>query len=193
MSSPVIIKVKCPVHLIKFYETICGGQPIVFDSKIKRYFNRFLNHYLEIPPLGYQEYEDAEDVMKIQLPYFKDKDVRSYTYLPVKREKLFIRILDNYFKLSFYNEAFQLVEFFSGERKQKKQIMDNFIDTYNLPVDCIDLLQRDYSRMLNTRRQRKFFRTNKNTSLSASENEPLNAYNISNATDINNASNVSNA
>ena len=190
MSSPVIIKVKCPIHLIKFYETLCGGQPIVFDSRVKRYFNRFLNHYLEIPPLDYHDHPDGDNMMRIKLPYFKDKDVRSYTYLPPKREKLFVRILDNYFKLSFYNEAFQLIEFFSGERKQKKEIMDNFIETYNLPVDCIDLLQRDYCRMLNTRRQRRFFRTIKNLSLSELKNEPLNAYNASNA---NNASNASNA
>ena len=190
MSSPVIIKVKCPVYLTKFYETICGGQPIVFDSKVKRYFNRFLNHYLEIPPLGYQEYTDGEDVMKIQLPYFRDKDVRSYSYLPPKREKLFVRILDNYFKLTFYNEAFQLVEFFSGERKQKKEIMDNFIETYNLPVDCIDMLQRDYCRMLNTRRQRRFSGTIKNLSLSEPKTEPLNAYNAPNDTNASNASNA---
>jgi hypothetical protein len=177
MSSPVIIKIKCPVYLIRFYETVCGGQPIVFDTNVKRYFNRFLNHYLELPPLGHHEYPDGEDIMKIQLPYFRDKDVRCYTYLPPAREKLFVRILDNYFKLIFYNEATQLVDFFTGKRQQKKEILDNFIETYNLPVDTIDFLTRDYCRLLNNRRKRRFYRTNKNISLSGSENDPMNAGN----------------
>ena len=191
--SQVIIKVKCPVHLIRFYETLCGGQPIIFDTRTKRYFNRFLNHYLELPPLGFQEISDADDVMKIQLPYFNDKDVRSYTYLPPSREKLFVAILDRNFRLTFYNDAFQLIDFISGERGQKKIIMENFIETYNLPESCIDFLQRDYSRLLGIRRQRKLFRKNKNFSLSGAENVPYNAPDGPNAPDGHNTPNATNA
>lgn len=170
MSSPVIIKIKCPQHLIRYYESLCGCQPIVFDSRVKRHFNRFLNHYLEIPPLGFKEYPDADDIMRIRLPFFQDKDVRSYYYLPPAKEKLFVTILDNYFKLSFYNEAQHLIDFISGSRQQKKIIISNFIETHNLPVDCDDMLKRDYNRMLNTRKKRKLFRSNKNISLFEGQN-----------------------
>ncbi len=161
--SQIIIKVKCPIHLIRFYETLCGGQPIVFNKRIKRYFNRFLNHYLEFPPLGFKEIEDGDDVMKIELPFFEDKDVRSHYYLPPEREKLFVKILDRYFRLTFYNEAFTVMDFIDGQFQMKKIILDNFIETYNLPVDSIDFLQRDYNRLLYIRRKRLLFRKNKNT------------------------------
>ena len=164
MSSPVIISIKCPLHLIRFYESLCGNQPIEFNSAVKRNYNKFLNHYLEIPPLGHKEHPDGEDIMKIRLPYFRDKDVRSYTYLPPSREKLFVHVLDNFFKITFYYEAFQLIDFFTGERKAKKIIIENFIETYNLPPECFDMLKKDFDRMLSTRRQRKFVNKHKGSS-----------------------------
>ncbi len=59
-----------------------------------------------------------------------------------------------YFDFLFDREAFQLIPFLKKkkyDRAPKKQIINHFMNVYNLPTDCIDFLQKRYTRLLRTR------------------------------------------
>jgi len=149
MSSQ-ILKIKSPIYLIKFYETICGEQPFKFENGLKKRFHKFLHHYLDIPPLQFIPYEDSADVMKIQLPCFKDKDIRLYSYLSPLNERLLVRGMDDYFKQLFYDEATKL---YNNDFRRKDLIIYYFMEKYNIPVDFEDMLFRDLRRYRNIRYQ----------------------------------------
>jgi hypothetical protein len=166
MSSTVIIKVKCEVYLIRFLEKLFGEQPISFPRKHD--FNNILDFLLAKPPMGHVETDYGEKTLRIQLPYFEDKDIRSYNYLSAfKQGKLEARIAA-YFKVVFHAEINKLLNL----GFIRKDAIEIFMDEYNLPIDCLDLLEKDYSRYLTVRWKRRLFRSNKNSSVTHDQNGP---------------------
>lgn len=158
MSSPVILKVKCRTYLIRFLEHTFGPQPIAFPRKHD--FNNILDFLLAKPPLDYHEPDYGEETLEIKLPYFEDKDVRSYNYLSAFKQDKFEARIAQYFKIVYHAEINKYINL----AFLRKDAIELFMDEYNLPVDCIDMLEKDYSRYLTIRWKRKLFRNNKSSS-----------------------------
>jgi len=166
MPSPVIIEIEfdqSKEYLVPFCETIWGRpdkpQPIFFNKDVGKFYNKFLNQFLENPKKTMPPRIFAGPTLKILLPYFETKDVRSYWWLPPKHEKMLVKMIAAYFDFLFDQEAFQLVQFLRKKKydhETKKQIIDHFMNVYNLPADCIDFLQKRYVRLLRNRTP-KFF------------------------------------
>ncbi len=169
MSSPVVLKVKCEVFLIRFLEKLYGPQPIAFPKKHD--FNNTLDFLLSLRPLDYKEPDYEEKTLSILLPYFETKDVRSYNYLSDFKQRKFEKRIGLYFKIHFHTDMNKLINL----GYKKKDALEIFMDEYNLPVDCQDMIEKDYSRYITTRwrMKKKLFRTNINSSDKRQKNTHL--------------------
>jgi hypothetical protein len=163
MPSPISINIRCDQYLIRFLETLYGPSPVSFP--VKSNFNMFLDVFLQKAPLDYQQQEFGKDTLVVQLPYFENKDVRSYFYLSEKAQAKFVEEIWKFFKIQFRCEIGSCILI----GLYRKDAIELFIDKYNLPVDCWDMLEKDYQRYLRIRRKRGLFRSRKNSS----EKEPV--------------------
>lgn len=160
MPSNIIIKVKCDVYLIRFLETLYGQSPIKFPNASN--FNAILDVFLDKPPLDHVPPYYDQETLEIQLPFFENKDVRSYNYLSPLKQRILIKEIWKYFKITFRGEVAKHI--INGLEKQ--DAIDLFIEKYNLPVDCWDALDKDFQRYLKLRSKRRLFRHRKNSSVS---------------------------
>jgi len=159
MSSSVILKVKCKPYLVSFLETLHGKSPISFPKNSN--FNTILDVYLDKPPLAYIESDYGESFLEIRLPYFEFKDIRSYNYLSPSNERIFVKEIWKFFKITFRRETSQQI--LRGLEKQ--EALEIFIKKYNLSQDCWDMLDKDFQRYVKTRQKNKLFRNKKNSSV----------------------------
>ncbi len=178
MPSPTIIEIECPEYLVKFCETIWGRpdkpQPVFFNKEVGKYYNRYLNQHLENPKGNVPPRKYSDSTLKILLPYFENKDVLYYWHLPIQYEKMLVKIIQEYFDYLFDEEAYQLIRYFNKKdyRLRKKDIINHFMDMYNLPADCWDFLSKRYGRLYRTRPKRMFTFNENNSSVSELNNEP---------------------
>ncbi len=159
MSSKTIVQVNCEPYLIRFLETLYGPQPISFPRKSN--FNAILDVFLDKPPFNYSEPDYGEHSLKILLPYFENKDIRSYNYLSPKKQVTFTKEIWKYFKISYRNEIAKYIVL----GLDRKDAIELFIEKYNLSQDNWDLLEKDFQRYLNLRAYHKLFRNNKSSSV----------------------------
>lgn len=155
MSSTVIINIKCDVYLIRFLEKVFGEMPIAFPKNHD--FNHLLHFLLDVCPLNYKETDFGESTLKVQLPYFEDKNVKSYIFLSERRQRIFTERVWEYFKISFRGEINKSI--LLGLNRNTG--IELFMEKYNIPVDCLDMLEKDYHRYLKVRWKQKLFRPGK--------------------------------
>jgi hypothetical protein len=159
MPSDITIKIKCDQYLIQFLETLYGPSPIVFP--VKSNFNMFLDVFLQKPPLNYQEQDYGKNTLIVQLPYFENKDVRSYYYLTQKAQQKFVDEIWKFFKITFRREISKYIVV----GLYRKDSIEMFIDKYNLSLDCWDMLEKDYQRYIKLSWKKRLFRRNINSSV----------------------------
>ncbi|MGA2824316.1 MAG: hypothetical protein ABSE72_12420 [Bacteroidales bacterium] len=154
--SNQIIKIKCDFYLIRFLESIFGPQPIKFPKSHN--FNNILSYNLGFIPPDYQDPDFGNETLLVELPYFENKDPRVYNYLSPKQQKIFRDEVYCLFKLTFRTDITKilLMQF----KRQKKRALEMFIDKYNIPLDCWDMLDKDYSRhiQLTWKKKKRVFR-----------------------------------
>jgi hypothetical protein len=165
MSSPVIVTVKCQVYLIRFLEKLYGDQPISFPRRHE--FNSMLDFFLSIPPSPFVEPDYGEMSLRIALPFFENKDIRSYNYLSDLKQQKFEKRINEFFKIHFHSSMDKHINL----GFVRKDSIELFMDEYNLPADCIDLLDKDYARYVTIRWKRRLFRNKKNSAVKRPQND----------------------
>lgn len=162
MPSPYIIKIKCDLYLVRFLEKLYGPAPISFPKNSN--FNNILDVFLEKRPFD-PDLLDKQDTtgtfLELRLPFFEDKNVSSYNYLSPSKQRIFIKEVWKYFKITFRSEIARHVVL----GLDRKDAIELFIEKYDLPVDTWDLLEKDFQRYIVLRRKKKLFRTKINSSV----------------------------
>lgn len=146
------------MYLVRFLETLYGPSPVSFPDKSN--FNMFLDVFLTQPPLNYQETEHGQNTLSIQLPYFENKNVNSYFYLTQKAQQKFVDEIWKFFKITYRSEISKYIMV----GLYRKDSIEMFIDKYNLPLDCWDMLEKDYQRYIQLSWKRRLFKKNPNLS-----------------------------
>ena len=159
MPSDIIIRVKCDAYLVRFAVSMFGNLPLNFPKN--SHFLNLLDVFLDKPPMDFQEPDYGPETLWIQLPYFQNKNVVYNNYLSPLKQRVFVKELRKYFKITFRSEVSQLI--INGIEKQ--DALELFIEKYNLSQDCWDFLQKDFYRYVNLRYKRRLFRNRKNTSV----------------------------
>lgn len=159
MPSDIIIGVKCDAYLVRFAVTMYGNLPVNFPKN--SHFLNILDVFLEKPPLDFQQPDYGVETLWIRLPYFETKNVVYNNYLSPLKQRIFVKELRKYFKITFRSEVAQHIV--NGIEKQ--DALELFIEKYNLSQDCWDFLQKDFYRYVNLRYKRRLFRNRKKTSV----------------------------
>jgi len=159
MASQIIIRIKCEPYLIRFVETLYGPSPISFPKNSN--FNTLLDVFLDKPPLDHIEQDYGESTLSIQLPYFDNKDIRSYNYLSAKKQAAFVKELWKFFKITYRGYISKLIV--AGLDRQ--DAIEIFIEKYDLSLDCWDFMEKDFQRYLTLRSMRRLRRTNKSSAV----------------------------
>ncbi len=159
MASQTIIRVSCEPYLIKFLETLYGPSPIVFPKNSN--FNTILDVFLDKPPIDYKEPERTEKMLEIRLPYFENKNVLFNYYLSPTKQRILIKELWKFFKITFRSEISKHIVL-GLDRQDAIQI---FIEKYDLSQDNCDFLEKDFQRYVKLRSYHRLFRSKKNTSV----------------------------
>lgn len=159
MASQIILRVKCEPYLVKFLETLYGPSPISFPKNSN--FNTILDVFLDKAPFDYHEPEYGVNTLKIQLPYFEHKDIRSYNYLSPKKQTAFVKEIWKYFKITYRSEIAKCIVM----GLDRQDAIEIFIEKYNLSLDCWDFMEKDFQRYLKLRAMRRLRRTNKNSAV----------------------------
>ncbi len=120
----------------------------------------FLDVFLQIPPLGYHEKDYGENTLSIQLPYFENKNVLSYFYLSDFEQEKFVNEIWKFFKITFRKEISKYIMV----GLYRKDSIEVFIRRYNLPMDCWDMLEKDYQRYIVLSWKRRLFKKIPNVS-----------------------------
>ncbi|MEI7723459.1 MAG: hypothetical protein WCK09_00285 [Bacteroidota bacterium] len=154
MASNIIIRVRCEPYLIRFLETLYGGSPISFPKNSN--FNAILDVFLDKPPLGHHDPDHGENTLAIQLPYFELKDIRSYNYLTETKQRIFIKEIWKFFKITYRQDIAKCVVM----GLDRKDAIELFIEKYDLPLDCWDSLEKDFQRYLKLRSKKRLFKNN---------------------------------
>lgn len=151
MASQIVISVPCEEYLIRFLEKMYGPSPISFPKKSN--FNTLLDVFLDRPPMNHTPVtpEDPGKFLQVELPYFEQKDIRSYNYLTAKMERAFVKEIWKFFKITFRGEIAQLLVL----GLDRKDALEIFMEKYNLPQDCWDALEKDFQRYLKLRSKKK--------------------------------------
>jgi hypothetical protein len=151
-----IIKIKCEVYLIRFLESVYGAQPIKFPKGSN--FNNILSYNLGFTPPDNKDTGYGEETLLVEIPYFENKDPRVYNYLSPKKQEIFRDEVYCLFKMTFRTDITKilLMQF----KRQKKRALEMFIEKYNIPLDCWDMLDKDYSRhiQLGWKKKKRQFR-----------------------------------
>jgi hypothetical protein len=150
MPSPISINIRCEPYLICFMESLFGSQPILLPRKDN--FALLLNYLLVKAPDYYVNTRHGYGTLQLQLPYFEDKNVLYHFYLSPVKEIIFIRKIEELFRVSFRTEMNQCI--LLGIKRI--DAIHLFMDTYNLPESSIDMLLKDYQRYRNGVRQKIF-------------------------------------
>ncbi len=158
MPSPIVIKIKCDLYLVRFLEKLYGPSPISFPAQSN--FNMFLDVFLSQPPLNYLEQDHGENTLLVQLPYFENKNVLSYYFLTQKAQQKFVDEIWKFFKITYRSEISKYIMV----GLYRKDSIEMFIDKYNLPMDCWDMLEKDYQRYIQLSWKRRLFKKNLNLS-----------------------------
>ena len=158
MPSPIVIKIKCDLYLVRFLEKLYGPSPIVFPEKSN--FSMYLDIFLQQPPLGYKEKDYGENTLSIQLPYFENKNVFTFFYLSEVEQQKFVKEIWKFFKITFRKEISKCIMV----GLYRMDSIELFVSKYNLPLDCWDLLEKDYQRYIVLTWRRRLFRKKKNLS-----------------------------
>jgi hypothetical protein len=158
MASEIIIQIECDPHLIKFFETFFKSSPVVFPRQSN--FNNILDVFVDIPPLGYIEPVYPFETLKIELPFFENKDIRSYYYLSEWKRNSFVREINKFFKITYRSEISNFVHL----GLDRKDAITLFLEKYNISENSRDLLEKDFQRYLKIRSYRRLLRKNKNSS-----------------------------
>ena len=158
MASEITLRVKCEPYLVKFLETLYGKSPVSFPKKSN--FNAILDVFLEKQPLEYHEPDYGASTLIVLLPYFEQKDIRSYNYLSPIKQRIFIKEIWKFFKITYRGEIAKYVVM--GLDRQDS--LDLFIEKYNLSLDCWDFLEKDFQRYVKLRSKHRLFKTNINSS-----------------------------
>ncbi|MFZ4546820.1 MAG: hypothetical protein ACOYN4_05275 [Bacteroidales bacterium] len=158
MPSPISITVHCAPHLVRFMVAVYGPQPLQFPRKDN--FSMLLNYLLEKESDAETTVDPHDEKLEIQLPYFENKNVLyNYVLTPMK-ESIFINKIDERFRLSFNDEMNRatLVGI------SKIDSVHLFMDSYNMPEDCIDMLLKSYQRYIKLKRYHRLSQKNKKIS-----------------------------
>ncbi|MFZ4523268.1 MAG: hypothetical protein ACOYNC_16285 [Bacteroidales bacterium] len=158
MASQIILRVKCESYLVRFLETMYGKSPISFPKKSN--FNTILDVFLDRPPLDYLEQDFGGSTLAILLPYFEQKDIRSYNYLSETKQRIFVKEIWKFFKITYRGEIAKYVVM-GLDRQDSIQL---FIEKYDLSHDCWDFLEKDFQRYVKMRSKHRLFKTNINSS-----------------------------
>ncbi|HPS51725.1 MAG TPA: hypothetical protein PK892_13545 [Bacteroidales bacterium] len=77
------------------------------------------------------------------------------------RQVKFEKRIKQFFKITFrgFINKYILLGF------DRNDSIELFMEEFNIPVDCLDLLEKDYQRYLVLRRKTKLFRNKKNSSV----------------------------
>ena len=132
-----------------FLTAIYGVEPLSFPRKDD--FNRILNLLLTNNPPEYSAYDRSDVNLEIRLPFFEDKDVRSYFHLSPTREKILFDKIDDLFKIVFRDEMDQYTTMGVAVHTAVRLFMEN----YRLSEDTFDMLVKDYNRTKVRRRVKK--------------------------------------
>jgi hypothetical protein len=152
MASNVIIRLECEPYLIKFLEKLYGPSPVNFPRKSN--FNCILDVFLERTPPDFTRPDFGSRNLDIHLPFFELKDVRSYNYLSPTKEKIFIKEIWKYFKITYRGDIAKYIVL----GLDRKDALDLFIEKYDLSQDCWDFLEKDFQRYLKIRSKKRLFR-----------------------------------
>ena len=159
MPSQATTHCKCEPYLVKFLEFLYGPSPISFPRKSN--FNLMLDAFLEKPPMECDTPDQGILNLAIRLPYFDNKDIRSYNYLPPKKQEIFAKEIWKFFKIIYRNEISKCLVM----GLDRKDAIGLFIEKYDLSDDCWDSLEKDYQRHLTLRRKARLFRNKKNSAV----------------------------
>lgn len=142
MPSPYTVHIHCPKQkLIHFAQAIYGDQPLILPKKDN--MSKLINLLLQKTPENYKPVTPGKTTLSIQLPYYRDMDVRSYNYLSANSQKIIIDRLDDLFKLEFRKHVDKLL--LSGLKNQMESAY-SFMEAYNLPDSVLFDLIKDYQR-----------------------------------------------
>ena len=161
MPSPTTIRIICEPYLIKFLEKLYGPAPIQFPKGSN--FNTILEVFLDKPPQNYDPTEtffSGPGVLEIRLPYLEHKNVLSYWYLTETKQRVLIKEIWKFFKITFRSEISKHIVL-GLDRQDAIQL---FIEKYDLDQDVCDMLQKDFQRYVKLRSYHKLGKAKKNSS-----------------------------
>lgn len=145
MPSDFTVNIYCPKpKLIIFAEALYGQQPLIIPRKDN--LNRLINILLRTAPRDYKPTDYGNHNLQVQLPYYEDKDVRSWYFLSDRAQHTVVNRFDDLFTLEFRRHVDKML--LLGVKTQKDSIY-SFIEKYNLPEDIVSDLLKDYQRYRN--------------------------------------------
>lgn len=161
MPSDFTVNIFCPKpKLIVFARGLYGDQPLIIPRKDN--LNRLINVLLQKAPPDYRPVNYGSQNICIQLPYYEDKDVRSWYYLSDRSQHTVINRFDDLFTLEFRKHIDKML--IHGVKNQKDSIY-SFIEKYNLAEDILSDLLKDYQRYRNVLASREYRIKAKNSEL----------------------------
>ena len=107
---------------------------------------------LKKPPQEYVPEKRCSCSFDITIPKYDDKDPYSFNYLSEVAERIFIENIIRFYLMIFHESMNKYLK----EGFEKKQCFDIFIDQYDLPIDCIDRITKDYQRYVKRKLNQKY-------------------------------------
>lgn len=107
--------------------------------------------FLSMPPRHYIPEDYGKWTFKIEIPYMEHKNPKSYRYIsPKQQSSLQKRIRDYWQDISHH-----IIGRAKREGYQKEEIIQYLIDEFKFAEEHRDRIRRDYSRYLQTERNRR--------------------------------------
>ncbi len=156
MSSGITVKIKLDPfyqNFLRVYFKIPEGA--VFSFPKGHDLSTKLQYLLTKQPEKFTPVENSESSFEIELPYCREKDVRSYNYLSPNREKILVNNIILFYKVIFHEEINHLR---NEKGFTKKDSIILFMEDYKMSEDYYDRIIRAYNRWvenLSRRRKRK--------------------------------------
>jgi len=156
MPSPISVNIYCPKpKLIYFARKIFGAEPCLLPKR--NHFSKLLNILVAPAPEDWRPVHYGESNLCIMLPWYEDKNVLRHYYLSPLKQKVFVGRLNDYFQITFRAH----VDKYLLRDVPQQQAIYLFMEEYDLPVDVISDLLKDYQRYRSAIRQRKFYQRHK--------------------------------